>query len=129
MTADDIIKKYLGVPFKNKGRDLDGLDCYGLVKCIYKDFGFDLFDIDEDYDAKWTLRRKNYFLENYAREWVEVERPMFLDVVAMKNFDGAMVHLGVCIGNGKFIHTSKAGTVVCHLSVWKDKVQGYYRRK
>lgn len=129
MTGDEIAKKYVGIPFKNMGRGLDGLDCYGLVKSVYADIGVELFDIDEDYNAKWTLRKKNYFLENYAREWEEVEKPMFLDLVAMKNFEGAMVHLGVCLGSGKFIHACKAGVVVCNLSVWRDRVRGFYRHK
>lgn len=130
MTAAAIAAKYVGIPFKNRGRDLSGLDCYGLVKLIYADHGVKLYDIEEDYNAKTFVLKKNYFLENYYREWVEIDPPVkLLDVVAMKNCEGQMYHIGVCLGDGKFIHTIKAGTVICHLNVWKDKILGFYRHK
>ena len=31
------LNKYIGKPYKYGGRDLEGLDCYGLVALIYKD--------------------------------------------------------------------------------------------
>ena len=31
------INKYVGIPYEFGGRDLDGLDCYGLVKRVYAD--------------------------------------------------------------------------------------------
>ena len=41
----------IGVEFRNHGRDvLTGLDCYGLVKEIYKRFGVALPEFDADFD-------------------------------------------------------------------------------
>jgi len=38
-----IAEKVLGVPFKYKGRDLSGLDCWGLVMYCYKELGIELY--------------------------------------------------------------------------------------
>ena len=31
------LNRYIGKPYKYGGRDVTGLDCYGLVKLIYKE--------------------------------------------------------------------------------------------
>ena len=31
------LNRYIGKPYKYGGRDMEGLDCYGLVKVIYND--------------------------------------------------------------------------------------------
>lgn len=44
------LNRYIGKPYKYGGRDLEGLDCYGLVKLIYQDrYGLKLPDwlVDE----------------------------------------------------------------------------------
>lgn len=129
----EIIRRYVGVPFKNQGRTIEGLDCYGLVMMIYADQGFKLFDLDHPYPTKWAVLAnvtgKNYLLENYHRQWKEAEHPNFLDLICFNNAEGVGHHVGVYLGDGKFIHTIKAGTVVCSIQGWKDKVRGFYRKK
>ena len=40
----------IGVPFLNKGRDVKkGLDCYGLVKEVYKRHGINIPEYDDQY--------------------------------------------------------------------------------
>ena len=47
------LNKYIGIPYKFGGRDSDGVDCYGLVKMIYKDkYGVELMD--------WAFDTLNY---------------------------------------------------------------------
>lgn len=126
----DVVDKYLGVPFKHRGRDITGLDCYGLIVCVYADCAIKLFDIDEEYPANWGAKGKNYFLENYYKQWEKVESPKFLDVVLFKNAHGVCNHAGVYLHNNLFIHTSrKAGTVVTAIPDFKNKVEGFYRFK
>jgi len=126
----DIVDKYLGVPFKHRGRDLTGLDCYGLIISIYRDSGINLLDIDEEYPANWGARGKNYFIENYYRQWEKVAAPKFLDVILFINSKGVCNHAGVYLHGDIFIHTSrKAGTIVTTISSFKTRVEGFYRYK
>ena len=44
------LRDLLGIPFTNRGRTLDGLDCYGLVMEVYKKFGITLPEYNADFD-------------------------------------------------------------------------------
>jgi len=130
LTPEDVIKKYLGIPYKHQGRVITGLDCYGLILSVYADIGIALFDIHEDYAPDWSFKGKNYFIENYHKEWERVAQPLFLDVVLFKNRKGAFNHAGVMLDERRFIHTSKVGTVVSSISDMKShRLDGYYRYK
>jgi len=131
MTEQDIIKKYLGFSYKHQGRDMRGLDCYGLIIAIYADLGIKLFDIEEEYDSDWSWKNKNYFLENAHKDWEEVKKPKLFDVITFKNGKGVMNHAGVMLDENRFINSCKAGTVVCRSSddVWQKRFAGFYRHK
>lgn len=131
MTEEFIIHKYLPVPYKHQGRDLSGLDCYGLIISIYADLGIKLFDIEEDYAPDWSWKNKNYFLENAHKDWEEVRSAKLFDVVGFKNSKGTMNHAGVMLDENRFINTCKAGTVVCKLTdaTWVKRLAGFYRHK
>ena len=44
---------WLGIPYESSGRSLKGLDCWGLVYCLYKNlFGIELPKIDKEYIKK-----------------------------------------------------------------------------
>lgn len=129
MTEQDIINKYLGVGYKHQGRDIQGLDCYGLIICIYADLGIKLFDVEEDYTPDWSWKNKNYFLENCHKEWEEEEKAKLFDVVGFKNSKGILNHAGVMLDENRFINSCRAGTVVCRVSelIWQKRFAGFYR--
>lgn len=131
MLAKDIRDNYLGIPFKHQGRTMDGLDCWGLIKLIYKDLGFELLDINESYDLNWGWKGKNYFIENYWKEWTKEEQPKLFDGVLFANTLDVPVHAGVYLGDNQIIHTCKMGTVVNKISDVnrKYKLIGFYRLK
>ena len=131
MTEQDIIKRYLGVPYQHQGRSMQGLDCYGLIIAIYADLGIKLFDIEEEYTPEWSWQNKNYFLENAYKDWEEVSKARLFDVVTFKNGKGVMNHAVVMLDGNRFINSCKAGTVVCRLSdqIWQKRFYGFYRQK
>lgn len=45
MRLDDYARKYLGTPFKHRGRDARGLDCAGLVWRAFFDAGLTMPDL------------------------------------------------------------------------------------
>ena len=48
----------IGVPFANKGRDKKtGLDCYDLVKEVYKEYGKQIPEYDDQYKSYTIWKR------------------------------------------------------------------------
>ena len=127
ITEKEIINKYLGIDYIHKGRDLKGLDCWGLVISIYKDLGIEIFDL-EDYERNWHLKGGNIFIENYYNAWVQHTSPIFLDVLLFNSSKGITNHAGIYLKDGRFIHGSRAGVVVTRLEGrWKEKLYGVFR--
>lgn len=127
----DLVKKYLGVPFKHLGRSPKmGLDCYGLIKCFFGDLGIELIDV-EDYKKNWSKDGLNYFLDNYYKQFIEVPVPHPFDVVLFKNDEGVANHAGIVLSGDRFIHTSRVGTVVARLNELNNfkRIVGFYRIK
>lgn len=126
-----IIDKYLGIPYKHRGRTTDGLDCWGLLKLVYADLGFRLFDIEDlEYEKAWSLRH-NYFKEHCANDWDRVTFSEVLDAVLFFNSRRAANHAGIILKDRKFIHCCRAGVIISKLDdePWKKRIEGYYRLK
>ena len=127
----DIVDRYLGVAYKHHGRDLAGLDCWGLIKMIYKDLGYDLLDI-ETYDKEWVSKGANFFVENYHLQWERVVHPELFNVVMFKNKDGVACHAGLYLKEGIMIHASdRAGVVLIRINTVGNGKQfdGFYKFK
>jgi len=128
---EDVIKIFLGAPYKHRGRTIAGLDCWGLIKLVYSYIGYKVWDI-EDYSEDWSFKGRDYFAENYYKEWDRVQLPTLFDVVLFKNGEGIANHGGVILKNGRFIHCSrKTSTVITRLShpTWEKRIEGFYHLK
>lgn len=123
-----IFGKYVGIPYVHKGRSLNGLDCWGLVVLIYRElFNMELLDM-ENYEQDWAKQGNNYFLENYSKQFEQVENLEKYDIILFK-VDEAIRHAGIYLGDDKFIHCPKIGVVISRLSIWKKRIAGCYRLK
>ena len=128
---NNLISKYIGIPYKHLGRDKNGLDCLGLIVLIYKEIlGIKIFDV-VDYDEKWSWKGRNLFEDNYCKEWKRVLTPKLWDMVLIKNGKGIINHAGLILTNGRFIHCIKAGVVISRLSdnTWKGRLSGFFEYK
>ena len=138
-TERQILNKYVGIPYKHKGRNLSGLDCLGLIIMIYADLGREVLDFGVDYDEDWSFNNQNHFIENYHRQWDPTQKAAPGDVVLFqskvygKGREPITVvnHGGVVLSRQRFIHSCKPGTVVSELSdaKWMRRLQGFYRLK
>ena len=127
-----IIGKYLGIPYRHRGRTMDGLDCWGFLKLVYADLGYRLFDIEDlEYSKVWGLSGKDYFREHYGHDWDRVEAPQVLDGILFVNSKGVANHAGIVLSKRRFIHCCRQGVVVSRLDdvSWKTKTEGFYRLK
>ena len=128
------IEKYLGIPFKKKGRGFDGCDCYGLVWLFYRnELGIELPDyrmVDSDStDAQLNAA----FLENAYRDWAPIEfedrRPY--DGIMLNTGCGDIRHCGIVISDDRFLHAWREANQVMPSSILKFKhsFHGLYRHK
>jgi murein DD-endopeptidase / murein LD-carboxypeptidase len=112
ITCNNIIsvsKPWLGVPYKYGGTDYAGVDCSGFVQQIYQQvFGIDLPRTTQEMFAEGAFVRTG---------WLSCA-----DLLFFKNVRGAGVdHVGIYIGNNKFVHASTSQGVVI-----SDLTSDYY---
>ena len=89
-----VAKSFVGAPYKLGGNTVKGLDCSAFVKKI-----FEIFDVDLPRTA-----REQYL----AGKRIEKEELAVGDLVFFKTRPGKQypTHVGIYIGEGKFIHAS-----------------------
>lgn len=103
-----MIDKYVGIPYKFNGRDIFGLDCYGLVWLVEKDvWGKRLPRLDGIEDGD----RAELFAEHRALiDGVQTTEPDDGDVVVLFLHDVPQ-HVGVYYKNGVLHATDTRGVV------------------
>lgn len=126
-------RRYLGVPFRHRGRTAAGLDCAGLVWLAYADLGLKLPDV-RIYGRE---PHRNGLEDAMVRALGEpVSRwPMAGDVLLMR-FDKEPHHIGIAAeyphGGLSLIHAyGTAGKVVEHRldQTWQDRIVAVFRRE
>ena len=120
---------YIGIPYKERGRSLDGVDCWGLVCLMYADMDINVpsylheYITSSDIDSVATAINKN------KSNWRKVEAPDVGDVLVF-NIMGFPCHVGVYVGQGDFIHSFR-GTAVCverlNSISWTRRLSEVYR--
>lgn len=128
LKESEIVHKYLGIPFKWGGTDRAGMDCWQLFRAIYRDLGYNVWQIeDTQYPAR--IQAHNFFMENYHREWDIVQYPKTWDAVILLTKRGLPAHIGVVLSGGRFIHCPKVGVIVSRFTdpAWSNAVHSFYR--
>jgi len=94
-------KKYLGVRYKYGGTTAKGFDCSGFVQYVYKHFGISLERTAADQGSHGTKINKDDLAPGDL---------VFFDTNGGLN---AIEHVGIYIGDGKFIHASSGRSNRC----------------
>ena len=105
--------KYIGIPFKDMGRDFNGVDCGGLVMLAYKEeTGRRIPDFDGKYIARQT-RQAGKGIE-YVRDasFRKIDGPEHM-AVAIFSRNGLPYHVALCIDNERVIHAKEGEHVKC----------------
>lgn len=126
--VDEIICDLIGVPFVDGGRGPDGYDCWGLVREVYNRLGVELQDYKMScYDAAGFHERAEAERPRWMRH--ELKDAPVPAVVAIRLNSPNISHVGVYIGDGKFLHTrEKTGVCIERMDspVWRHRIEGIY---
>jgi hypothetical protein len=104
-------RRFIGVPYRWGGSSPGGFDCSGLVRYVYRQFGVDL---PHSSYADYNLGRR------VGRWGLQPGDLVF--------FSG-LGHVGMYVGNGRFIHAPHSGTRVqiSMLADWGSSYDGARR--
>lgn len=124
--------QFLTIPYVNKGRAMDGADCWGLVRLIYKDHLGILLPSYEGVDAENEEETTGMILRGReSGDWVEIGFPdrQPYDLVLMQ-CRGTPWHIGLTVDPFNFIHAHPIrGMNLCPFSdkSWSRRRLGLYR--
>jgi len=124
--------KYIGVPFRHRGRTMRGVDCVGLIILAARDCGYDKYQ-----EFAYGREPRNSILQSvlFKHFGGPVDRsPQINDVVLLRLRDaGEPSHVGIIThhpnGMGIIHAYGEAGRVVYHLFTEKvaEKIAGVYQ--
>ena len=133
---------YVGLPYRERGRDRSGLDCWGLNVVVYRDrFGVTVPDhgpafaaVMDPLDAADPARQERAFvrlaqklIRDQKKTWTEIKTPVLGATVLVRR-SGQPVHTGIYLTGGDLLHADfEIGSVVRErLSRLADVVEGYF---
>lgn len=109
--------KYIGLPFVDGGRGMDGCDCWGLVRMVLRDrAGIDLPSFSGIAAVDARAVRDEIRRNAQSGNWLEVDRANArpLDVIEMRGrleIDGtvhaAVTHVGIAVDENRLMHTEE----------------------
>ena len=122
------IDKYIGLPYQENGRDWQGVDCWGLARLFYKnEFNIDLPSYAEQYAGSYDPEVLKLVQSN-TDNWTGKTLPVYGDL-CLFNIYGEPRHVGVYIGDNKFLHSREGrDSVVESLQSpqWAKRFEGFY---
>lgn len=127
-------KRFIGIPYKFTGRDLNGVDCLGLVVLYLRSKGFKIPDGDnlpmkEEVQPDYLERVLSGLDKIGQRLDLSNEEPKENDIVVMRLPHG-YVHLGVMVDGQNMLHVLKdRPSGLSPLSRFRSRVVAIYRLK
>jgi cell wall-associated NlpC family hydrolase len=94
--------KYLGIPYKERGRNFRGLDCWGLVRLfLLSEYGIEVDDYSQ-YSAR-DMEEVKRIAEKEKKKWIKVDSPKPGDVVEIQILKRDF-HVGIIPFPGYILH-------------------------
>lgn len=124
------VNDLLGVPFVDGGRDMKGMDCWGLFVEVMRRFGYKVPDYRIScFDTDGIGGAYDKEIGDWQR--VDVASPGLAVAMAMHEAAPDMVqHFGVVLTNRTFMHTmEKTGVIISRINdpFFSRKIKGFYR--
>lgn len=131
MTIEEFIERAIRVPFKDKGRDWSGWDCYGSVYCAFREVKGIILPEYLDYLSTREYAQLKTLIDSVRPTWEEVTNPQVMDV-AVFTLSQSPCHVALMIDARNALHAEKKlGTFIEPIdsAVWKKRLEGIYRCK
>lgn len=127
--APSLVTKYVGLPFEDLGRSVNGVDCWGLVQHVYRsEYKIHL----PDYKMYGSIRDRAA-VEVTARfikaRWQQNSEPAFMDVICF-NIAKRPLHVGLVVSKDQFLHSPEDDfTRIERFTdrIWANRIEGFYR--
>jgi len=126
------VSPYIGLPFREKGRSTDGVDCWGLVRLVYAErFGIALPDLSDRYAASEdgpTVERTVEGETAPGGSWRLREAPE-VGSVGVFRVKGLPSHVGIAVADGRFLHSFPGVNSVVESyqsPAWSNRLVGWY---
>lgn len=110
------VADYVGLPYRPRGRDRAGVDCYGLVWLVLSEqYGVQLPAYDDAYRSTERLHARQLaaIVQGELPEWTEV--PLASEAAGdclLIRSAGEPIHVAVVVAPGWMLHVQRAGAAV-----------------
>lgn len=124
--------KYVGIPFVDKGRTIEGCDCWGLLRLVYSmELGVQLPTFSEEYESCRDTKTTWGSFNAHLADWEQVQTPVPLDGIFFNVVRNP--HVGIVVANNFFLHTtaSTQSSTIERLDspIWRNRIVSYHRLK
>lgn len=124
-----LINKFIGIPFKDGGRDFNGCDCWGLAKLYYKEilnyelpeYGIQALDF-----AKISEKMNS---ERVSERWIILDKPVNNCIALLRLGNSKDInHAAIYLEDGRLLQAyDKTGShcVKADSPLWKRLIKFY----
>lgn len=126
--------RWIGIPYRDRGRAFDGCDCWGLVMLWYRhELGLVLPDYGETYSSSDDVTDAARAVTENAEDsiWGQVPWDMARkgDIVVLRLM-GFPCHVGVVLAPGRMLHILRSHASILERydgAIYRGRLVGLYR--
>lgn len=126
--------KYIGIPFRDLGRDASGCDCWGLVRLVLAgEHGIDLPSYADSYTSPDEHQEIAGLISGACSStaWRPVDGVRDFDVLVFRR--GRLdTHVGLVCGRGRMLHmagTDQSKIDAYETGAWGNRLHGAFRHE
>jgi len=123
---------YIGLPFKEHGRNIKGLDCWGLVRCVFiEQFKIPLPSYAYEYQHCRAVADISALVSRESQKWKKIDfgQENQGDVIVLR-LRGQPMHVGMVLGDGSMLHIEQSinSAIERYTSArWQNRIVAFYR--